>query len=105
MLISTSYSFGCELVGIEAMTSYVVNHLKKKTLLAKRERELVHALRNGFPASRLTRSAEAVRAAQLSVFKMHFSRTSTRPASYYRPEGEALEWQELSVEDVLDKYR
>ncbi len=87
------------------MTAYLANHQKKKRQLARREKALLKALGENQSESRLARHAAAVRAAKLAVFKMHFSRTSTRPASYYRPEGEALIWQELSVEEILEKYR
>jgi len=92
-------------LGIRTMTAYVANHRKKKNLLAKRERELRHALRNGLYEANVVKSVENLRAAKLSIFKMEFSRTSTLPASYYRPEGEALEWMEMSVGEILVMYR
>ena len=96
---------GWRSLGIEKMTNYVVNHQKKKNLLAKRERELLHALRNGLPDAKILKSVENVRAAKLSVFKMDFSRTSLLPASSYEPEGEAVEWMAMTVEEILAMYR
>ena len=87
------------------MAAYLANHQKKKRLLAKRERELLHALGNDLSDARIIKAAERLRAAKLSIFKMEFSRTSTLPASPYLPEGEALEWLEMSVDAIVAKYR
>ena len=87
------------------MAAYLANHQKKKRLLAKRERELLHALGNDLSDARIIKAAERLRAAKLSIFEMEFSRASTLSASHYLPEGEALEWLEMSVDAIVAKYR
>jgi hypothetical protein len=42
------------------MTAYLANHEKKKRIVAKRERELVHATKHWFAAEKLLLAAEIV---------------------------------------------
>ena len=46
-------------LGNRTMTAYLANHQKKKRLLAKRERELLHALGNDLSDARIIKAAEA----------------------------------------------
>lgn len=86
------------------MTAYVADHRKKKAIFAKREQELIHALKNGYSKDRVEKAGEKVRSAQLAIFKMAFSRDSVLPASSYKPGGEALRWQEMSIQEIIDMY-
>jgi len=87
------------------MTAYIVNHRKKKAILEKRVAGLQHAVKNSFSREKIEKEVEKVRAAKLAIFKMEFSKNTTLPAHSYEPQGEALVWESMAVEDILSEYK
>lgn len=82
----------------------IPDHNKTYRVFHKREAELQHAIKNGHSHEKLIKSAEKLREAKLKIFKSKFSAHSVLPASAYKPSGEALEWERLSVDEILQKY-
>jgi hypothetical protein len=87
------------------MANYLINHQKKKGILAQKEGELIHALKHDYSYEKLVRAAERVRAAWLNVFKAEFARLSAMPLNSYIPCQEAQAWEALPVDEILARYR
>ena len=86
------------------MTSYLVNHQKAKRVFAKRETELLHAIKNDYTRAKIVRAAERVREAKIKVFKAVFSQHSVLPASAYEPDEKAKRWLSRPVEEIIEEY-
>ena len=87
------------------MTAYLKNYQKKKRILAKREKDLVHAIRHQYPPAKLAKAAENLREARIHVFKSEFSRKNPMlPPGHFEPTDRALEWQEYSVAQIVARY-
>ena len=87
------------------MTAYIADHRKKKAILKKRLTGLQHAIKNSFPLEKIEKEVEKVRAAKLAIFKMEFSRDSVLPAHDYEPTTKAIEWQNKSVEEIVNECK
>jgi len=87
------------------MTAYLANHQKKQRIFKKRERELIHALKNGHSDEKIEKAVEKLRTAKLNTFKSNFSANSVLPAEYYEPTNEAKIWESYSVEEIIELYR
>ena len=93
------------------MTAYVANHEKKKRIFAKREQEMLHALKHDLSLEKLLVAAEKLRAAKIGVFKCRFSKNSEKQPHSVSPEEMAAHndevklWLEISVDDIVDLYR
>lgn len=96
------------------MSNYIptVGALKKRGILAKREKELVHHLKHGSEANVVERHAEHVRAAQLALVK---ALLSEKRASQSDDEGKhaaeianllarQASWNQMSAAQVIDHY-
>jgi hypothetical protein len=70
----------------------------------KREVALMHAIKNAHSREKLVKAAENLREAKLKIFKSKFAEHSVLPASAYKPGPEALEWERLSVDEILKTY-
>jgi hypothetical protein len=93
------------------MTAYIANHEKKNRIFAKREREMLHAIRHGFPAEKLLIAAEKLRAAKMAVFKCRFTKNSENQPYQFAPEEMAAHdrqvqfWLSSSADEIVDMYR
>ena len=93
------------------MAGYVPNYQKKNRLFAKRERELVHALRNRFSIRKIDLAAEKLRMAKIAVFKSRFARGTALQPHTFSPEEMAArdeqvrKWLSMSTADIIDRYR
>ena len=93
------------------MTAYIANHEKKNRLFAKRERELLHAIKHEFSNARLEAAAERLRAAKLAVFKCRFTMNSVRQPHAFSPQQLATcdqrirLWLAMSTEEIINRYR
>jgi hypothetical protein len=93
------------------MTAYVANHEKKNRQFAKRERELIHAIRNGFSCTKIGVAAENVRKAKFAVFKCRFAKSTVRQPHTFSPEEMAAndeqirKWLSMSTADIVEMYR
>ena len=93
------------------MTAYIANHEKKNRLFSKRERELMHAIKNGFAEKTLVIAAEKVRSAKMSVFKCQFAKSTVHQAHKFSPEEMATKnkriqrWLAMSTTDIINEYR
>ena len=85
------------------MTAYLANHQKKVNIFKKRVQELEHALKHDFSQEKIVKAAEKVREARLKVFKARFSQYSILPASKWQPDEEATRWQEMDVQEIVQK--
>jgi hypothetical protein len=92
------------------MTGHV-NHERKDRILAKRELELLHAIKNGFPSQEVASRAEEVREAKIRAFKCRFAKSSALQPYKFSPEEMAAnsrqvrEWLSLSTADIVEIYR
>lgn len=86
------------------MTAYLVNHRKKIEIFERREAELLHAIKNSYSKEKINSVAEKVRYAKLKVFKAKYAKGKILPPSTYKPEGEALVWENLTIEEIIQKY-
>jgi polyribonucleotide nucleotidyltransferase len=85
---------------------------KKTVIFKQREKELLHAIKNGFNNQKLHKAAEKLRAA-----KMHLIKAMRQSIETYREEDkvpvkrleklkvEAEEWESASAEDIINKYK
>jgi hypothetical protein len=93
------------------MPAYIANHEKKKRILAKRERELIHAIKHDLPIERISFAAERIREAKMNVFKCDFSKSTEVQPHNFSPEEMAAsnelvrEWLHASTDDIIDAYR
>jgi len=87
------------------MTAYVANHQKKKRIFEKREQELRHLIKHGSSYEKIAKAAEKLRAARLAIFKSEYSRLSILPAHTYEPGVEARQWEIISTDEIVEKYR
>jgi hypothetical protein len=93
------------------MPAYIANHEKKNRIFAKRERELIHAIKNGFPGERISIAAEKVREAKMSVFKCLFAKSTSRQPHTFSPEelastnGQVQKWLLMTTADIIELYR
>lgn len=93
------------------MTSYLANHQKKQRIFAKRERELLHAIKHTFSQEKLLLAAEKLRAAKIGVFKCRFSANNANQPHNFSAEQMAerneqvRQWLEMSSEEIVNMYR
>jgi hypothetical protein len=87
------------------------NTSKKREQLARRERELQHALRSGFTREKLVRAAEDLRAARLSLLKAERywaedGRTRGRDVEerVTKIHNDTQQWMEKPVDEILRDY-
>jgi hypothetical protein len=83
------------------VTAYVANHQKKKRIFEKREKELLHLIKNGSSYEKIIKSAEKPRVARLAIFKSEYSRLSILPAHTYQPDVEAKHWEAISADEIV----
>jgi len=92
------------------MTAYIANHEKKNRIFEKRERELRHAIKHGFPLDKLHERAELLRAAKISVFKCKFTKNcENQPSNFSAAEmaarnKELAHWLAMSAEEIAEAY-
>ncbi len=84
---------------------------KKQEILEKREEELEHALRNGFPHDKVRAAAENIRTAHLNLLKgkiAQFQRYTKDDSDNPLPGAKARRdyelWEKLSVDEIIAKY-
>jgi len=93
------------------MTAYIANHEKKNRLFAKRDRELIHAIKNGFSSKKIGLAAEKVRKAKMAVFKCRFAKSTVLQPYTFSPEEVAAndkqvrDWLSMSTADIIERYR
>jgi hypothetical protein len=93
------------------MTRYLANHQKKNRIFAKRERELVHAIKNGLPAKELAKRAGRARDAKISVFKCRFAKsTELQPHAFSiedlaKKDEQVRKWLTASTSEIVEMYR
>lgn len=90
------------------MTAY--SYEEKRRLFAKRERQLRHAIKHGFPEEKVRAVAEKLRAARLGIFKCQFTLKITSEAYNFSAEAMAKRnkgirrWLSMSVEEIVKSY-
>ena len=93
------------------MTAYVANHEKKNRLFAKRERELIHALKHSFSDDKTAAAAERLRDAKMGAFKCQFARFTAHQPHTLSPQEMAADneqvrkWLLKSTADIIETYR
>lgn len=93
------------------MPTYVprAEPVRKKEILAKREQELRHAIKHGVTGAKLHKAAEAVRSAQLKVFKgiieqFRYENARDGTARGTKALRDQHRWQELHVDEIVSMY-
>jgi hypothetical protein len=93
------------------VTAYIANHEKKFRIFAKRERELLHAIKHDYSVEKIVIAAEKLRFAKLGVFKCRFSMNSPRQPHEFNATEVATHnqqvhrWLSMSAEEIVDLYR
>jgi len=87
------------------MSNYIPNYQKANRVFSKRETQLKHAIKNGYTQEKIVKAAERLREAKLKAFKARFAHESVLQATSYVPDEQAKQWEELPVEEIIDKYR
>jgi uncharacterized protein YecE (DUF72 family) len=93
------------------MPAYIANHEKKNRIFAKRERELIHAVKNDLPSKEVSSRAESVREAKMSVFKCRFAKSTSLQPHAFSPEElaavdeEVRKWWSMSTAEIIEMYR
>lgn len=96
---------------VSDMTAYVANHEKKQRIFEKRERELLHAIKQDHAAEKLTVAAERLRAAKFSVFKCRFSAHSPAQPHHFNAEEAATRnrqlerWLTMTTPEIIAMYQ
>ena len=91
------------------MAGYVP-HYKKNRIAAKRERELVHAIRNEFDSQKIARAVERLREAKLAVAKTRWAAKKSAQSYEFDPVHLAKEdksnakWLNSSTEGIIKIY-
>jgi hypothetical protein len=92
------------------MTAYVANHQKKNRIFAKRERELLHAIKHGRPHEKLLVAVEKLRAAKIAVFKCQLTKNSENQPHNFSAEQLALHdkqiehWLAMTSDEIVAMY-
>ncbi len=79
----------------------------KRTLLARRKRELDHAIEHGFDELKIAHRADKVRSAVLAVLKKYRNPLTQQVESEIAPEWKVLEgkWATMPTADIIDAAR
>jgi len=86
------------------MAGYLPHHQKKDRIFNKREKELVHAIKNEYSKEKLVKAAEKLREAKLGVFKSRFSQKSVLPAECFAGNEKSRKWEQMDVEEIIEMY-
>lgn len=93
------------------MTAYIASHEKKNRIFAKRERELIHAIKHQLPDKKLLGLAEKMKLAKLSAIKCRFMKNSSKQPYLFSltetaSKDKGLEhWLSVSLEELVESYR
>ncbi len=92
------------------MAGYLPHYQKKNRIAAKRERELVHAIRNEFDSVKVDKAAERLRAAKLAAAKSRWaSKTSAQSHEFdatrlAKNDKSIAKWLNSSTEEIVEVY-
>ena len=92
------------------MAGYLPHYQKKNRIAAKRERELLHAIRQGLDAQKVVRAAERLKDAKISAFKSKWAQENSAPSHDFSATSLAADdkriakWLKLSPEEIIEKY-
>jgi hypothetical protein len=89
------------------MSNYLPDYQKKNRIARKRQRELVHAIKNCFSAKEIASRAERLREAKIAVCKSRLARKGAfphtlTPEAMAEKDSEARRWLTLSIEDIIE---
>jgi hypothetical protein len=93
------------------MAGYVPNYQKKNRIFAKREQELLHAIKHGCPSEKLLKLAGKLRAAKIAVFKSRFAETTLKEPHEFDPHEiasrsrQVQRWISMAADEIVDFYR
>lgn len=92
------------------MAGYVPNYQKKNRIFAKREQELLHAIKHGGSRQTLLKLAEKLRTAKIAVFKSRFAETTLMEPHKFDPHdialhnGQVQRWISMAADEIVDLY-
>ncbi len=92
------------------MAGYVPHYQKKNRIAAKRERELVHAIRNELDSHKIDRAAERLREAKLAAAKSRWAANTSAqshefdPTHLARTDKTIRKWLKSSTEEIVQIY-
>jgi len=92
------------------VTGYLPHYQKKNRIAAKRERELLHAIRNRYDSQKIALAAERLRDAKIAAFKSKWARKYSAPShdfsvtSMAKMDRRVAKWLEWSSEEIIEKY-
>lgn len=93
------------------MVGYIPHYQKKNRIAAKRERELVHAIRNGYAADKVARVAERLRDAKLSAAKSKWAAGTSAQSHEFdaselaKTDKSVARWLNDSTDEIVERYR
>ena len=92
------------------MTGYIPHYQKKNRIAVKRERELVHAIRNELDSEKINRAAERLREAKLAAAKSRWAAKTVAQshefdaASLAKNDKSIARWLNSSTEEIVQIY-
>jgi hypothetical protein len=93
------------------MAGYLPNYQKKNRIFAKREQELLHAIKHGCPPEKLLKLVEKLRAAKIAVFKSRFAEATLMEPHKFDPHDiashnrQVQRWISMTADEIVDLYR
>ena len=92
------------------MTGYIPHYQKKNRIAAKRERELVHAIRNELGSEKISRAAERLRDAKLAAAKSLWAANTSAQSHEFdsaylaKNDKSIAKWLDSSTEEIVEVY-
>ena len=92
------------------MAGYLPHHQKKNRIAAKRERELVHAIKNDLSQDKINQAAERLREAKLAAAKSRWAVGTSAPSHDFDPaqladaDKSIAKWLEASTSEIVEHY-
>tara|TARA_R110002096_G_scaffold80412_3_gene188401 strand:+ start:380 stop:673 length:294 start_codon:yes stop_codon:yes gene_type:complete len=92
------------------MAGYVPNYQKKNKIAAKRERELLHAIRHNFDQDKILLAAQKFQDAKIAAAKSRWAQRTFAPSHDFSAEAIAKEdkrlakWVDTTPEKIAETY-
>ena len=92
------------------MAGIIPHHDQKNRIFAKRERALIHAIKNELSREKVAAAAERLREAKMAVFKCRFALYTTREPHTFSAEEMAVsnkqvrKWISMRTTDIIEMY-
>ena len=92
------------------MAGYLPHYQKKNRIAAKRERELIHAIRNELDSEKIDRAVERLRESKLAAEKSRWAAKTSAQSHEFEPvylaksNKSIAKWLNSSTQEIIDIY-